>query len=138
MKKLFVLLLGLVFLLNCSKHNSLDTQDITGKWKLIKGKTAGFGEPSVSFDLSKENIVYHFKPDSVLKITGKGGPYPSGEHHYFFGEDYIGGYNPILNDPKILLVKINNLRWSYSLTRGEMTLGRSYVDGADYSFIKIY
>ena len=58
--------------------------------------------------------------------------YPTGEYQYFFGEDNLGGSS----NPKILLLKINNSKWTYNFTNGQIKLGMSYVDGPELIFEK--
>lgn len=99
--------------------------------KLIEIQIFNFGGQN-SIEYSNENIIYDFQPNGVLRITGgQNIGYSSGEYDYFFGEDYLGGGT---TDPKILLVKINDSKWTYNLTNRKMTLGQSYVDGNDLIF----
>ena len=126
MKKLLILILGITFLSSCSNDENSSNDQFIGKWKLIEAQIFGFGGQS-STDYSNDNIIYNFQSNGILKVTGgQNEGYPSGEYDYFFGKDYLGGGT---TDPKILLVKINDSKWTYNLTNGKMKLGQSYVDG---------
>lgn len=46
---------------------SAPDDDITGKWKLVKGQTV-FYEPRTE-DYSCSNSVYHFQQDGILTIS---------------------------------------------------------------------
>ena len=131
MKKILIIILGIAFLSSCSNNDDTQNNQIIGEWKLIEAQIFGFGGQS-STDYSNENIIYYFQSNGILKVTGgQNVGYPSGEYDYFFGEDYLGGGT---TDPKILLVKINESKWTYNLTNGKMTIGKSYVDGTDLIF----
>lgn len=130
MKKLLTILPILLLLSgSCSSSEDISSQ-IVGNWKLVASTQYGFnGE--VSTDYSKENILYNFKQNGTLQVSGgENVGYPDGAYEYFFGEDYLGGEN----DPKVLLVKINDSKWTYNQNSGKMTLGKSYVDGPNLIF----
>ncbi len=131
MKKIiFFTLIGLI-VFGCSKDDDEQSQ-IVGNWKLIESKSHGFqGEGSV--DYSNKNIIYNFQVDGTLIVSGgENVGYPNGEYEYFFGEGHLGG----TNDPKVLLVKINESKWSYDFSNGRMTLGQAYVDGPNLIFVR--
>ena len=132
MKKIILLIFTIGILSSCLNDDKNSTNnEIIGKWKLIEVQIFGFGGQS-STDYSNENIVYEFQSNGILKVTGgQDVSHPDGEYNYFFGEDYLGGGT---TDPKILLVKINESKWTYNLTNGKMTIGKSYVDGPDLIF----
>lgn len=120
---------------SCSKDDDSSNNQIVGEWKLTKSEVYGINSNQeyelFSTDHSSENIIYNFQSNGTLMVSGgENTGYPNGEYEYFFGEDYLGGSN----DPKVLLVKINNSKWTYNLTNGEMKLGQSYVDGVDLIF----
>jgi len=132
MKKTVTLLLVIITLFACTSDDDarLDKQ-IIGEWKLIKAEIVNFSPNSPIIDYSDKNIIYNFKSDGKLVVTGgENIEYPDGEYDYYFGEDYLGG----TTDPKILLVKINNSKWTCNLTDSEMMLGQSYVDGPNLFF----
>lgn len=56
-----------------------------------------------------------------------------GQHNYFFGEDILGGLS---SDPKILVVKIDDDKWTYNLSNGQMMLSQGYLDGESLTFVK--
>ena len=132
MKKNIALTLIGLLILSCSKDDDR-TNQITGNWKLIEAKfyRLDSGSSEGLIDYSNGNIIYNFQSDGTLIVSGgENAGYQNGEYEYFFGEDYLGG----INDPKIVLVKIKNSKWTYDLTNGKMTIGKSYVDGPDLIF----
>jgi len=129
MKNFVLLTLIGLLALGCSKDDD-ELSEIVGNWKLIESKSHGFQGAS-SIDYSNESIIYNFQIDGILIVSGgENAGYPNGEYEYFFGEDHLGG----TNDPKVLLVKINDSKWSYDFTNGKMTLGQAYVDGPNLIF----
>lgn len=131
MKKLLILIVTIMTISSYSNGDNSSNNQIIGEWKLIEIQIFNFGGQN-SIDYSNENIIYDFQPNGVLRVTGgQNIGYSSGEYDYFFGEDYLGGGT---TDPKILLVKINDSKWTYNLTNRKMTLGQSYVDGNDLIF----
>jgi hypothetical protein len=136
MKKIMTLILIGILTFSCSNNDEI-TDQIVGNWKLTEAKFYGLQGGSSSegsIDYSNENIIYNFQANGILMVSGgENAGYPNGEYEYFFGEDYLGSSN----DPKSLLVKINTSKWTYNLTNGKMTLGKSYVDGPDLVFEKM-
>lgn len=133
MRKILTLLLIGFLVLGCSSDDAISNQ-IVGSWKLLEAKFYGLEGGSSSggsIDYSDENIIYNFKSDGYLIVSGgNNAGYANGEYEYFFEEDHFGGDTA----PKVLMVKINNSRWTYDLTDGKMTLGQSYVDGPNLIF----
>jgi len=128
MKKITILFLIIGILASCSNDDDVANNQIIGEWKLTEAQIFNFNG-QFSTDYSNDNLIYNFQSNSILKVTGgQNFGYPDGEYDYFFGEDYLGGGT---NEPKVLLVKINESKWTYNLTNGKMTLGKSYVDGPD-------
>jgi len=127
-KKIYLLLISLA-ILSCSKDDDSLENQILGEWILIEAQLIDFSPNPPIIDYSNENIIYNFQLNEKLVVTGGDNVgYPNGEYEYFFGEDYLGGAQSP-GESKILLVKINGSKWTYDLTNGKMTLGRSYVDG---------
>ncbi|WP_075341140.1 hypothetical protein [Tenacibaculum agarivorans] len=141
MKKIIILVVSLIIFSNCTNDenniNETGNEKIIGEWKLIESKFHGleggtYSEGSI--DHSNENIIYNFQPNGKLLVTGGNNPgYPNREYDYVFGEDYLSGSSSP-GEKKILLVKIDNTKWTYNFTDGRMTLGISYVDGPDLIF----
>lgn len=133
MIKKIALFLIVIFLFGCSNSDD-DFNQIVGNWKLTKAKFYRLDGANASdgiIDYTNDNIIYNFKANGTLIISGgKNVGYENGEYLYFFGDDFLGANT----DPKILLVKINDAKWTYNLTNGIMTLGKSYVDGSDLIF----
>lgn len=129
MKKIVTLFIIGLLVSSCSNNDDISNK-IVGNWKLTKATFYSY-EGEGFIDYSGKNIIYNFKSNGILVVSGgKNAGYPDGSYAYFFGEDHLGG----MNDPKVLLVKINNSKWTYNLTNGKMTLGQSYVDGPNLIF----
>lgn len=129
MKNTVFLVLFAILILGCSNDDVSPTQ-IIGNWKLMEAKFYS-PEGESSTDYSNSNIIYNFKANGTLVVSGEEHPgYTDGTYEYFFGNDFLGGET----DPKVLLVKINGSKWTYDLTQGKMTLGKSYVDGPNLIF----
>ena len=127
MKKILILILTIATLINCSNDDSINDQ-INGKWKLIGVSTMDFNS-NPQIDYPNENIIYNFRPNGILLVTGgEDIGYPNGEYDYFIGKDYLSGA-PRAGESKTLNVNINSTKWTYDLTNGIMTLSTSYVDG---------
>lgn len=130
MRKIFFFMFLLLSLTNCDNDDSTSGQ-IIGQWKLIRVEINGF-QGNSSNDYTNQNVIYNFKRNGKLIVNAENPGYPTGEYSYFFGEDHLAGNT----DPKTLLVKINDSKWTYFLKNGEMKLGLSYVDGPDLIFIR--
>jgi len=98
---------------------------IIGKWKLMKEQTSGFGSPSKEIDYSKQNIVYEFKTNGVLTISGNGnaGLMEKGNHSYS-----IGNYQKI---------QVGYSSSWYSVSPSELIIDSRPVDGSAFYFAKI-
>jgi hypothetical protein len=130
MKRLFLLIAISLIVFGCSDDNK--TNQIVGQWKLIFRHS----NPRSSYvsDESAKNIVYDFKSNGVLIVTGnQSAPHTDGQHNYFFGEDILGG---LPSDPRILLVKIDGGKWTYNLSGGQMVLSQGYLDGETITFVR--
>lgn len=136
MKKITPLILIGILVFSCSNDDGITAQ-IVGSWKLTEARFYGLqgGDSSEgSINYTNENIIYNFQTNGILIVSGgDNAGHKNGEYEYFFGEDHLGSSN----DPKSLLVNINNSKWTYNLTNGKMTLGKSYVDGPDLVFDKL-
>jgi len=149
LKNFFYILILCSVAFNCSKDSEnnieensncivgeIDT-DITsnriiGEWKLLKSKTYFH-----DYDYSNQNIIYNFKSNGELVVTGanKTGGYPIGTYNYTFEEDYLSNSaNP--NEPMLWLVNIDGLKWIHQSQNDLMVIGQSYVDGSDLCFQK--
>jgi len=134
MKKTLIIILGLFLLSNCSNKEHLQDNQIIGKWKLIEVQYLGIDGLS-SKDYSSENIIYNFKSNGILEVTGgENIGYSTGEYDYIFGEGNLGGDNV---DPKVLLLQIDGSKWTFDLNNEKLKIGQSYVDGADLIFVRI-
>ncbi|MFV8347457.1 hypothetical protein [Flavobacterium sp. ZB4P13] len=128
MGKLIKLLVIILFFTNCSKNDEETSNPVIGEWKLIKvEQNDGANNISIT-DYTNQNIIYKFETNSNININNAG--YNSGNYNYEYKNDYLSGF-PSSGETKILLVVINNQKWTYKLISGKMKLGQSYVDGPD-------
>lgn len=133
MKKIILLSIIGLFIFGCS-DNEIDSNQVIGKWKLMKAEFNFSSKGKTTIDFSSKSITYNFKPNEKLTISGKGNSiHNEGEYDYFFGEDYLS----TKTDPKVLLVKIKDTKWTYTPKGENMILGRSYIDGPNLIFKKI-
>ena len=128
MKKIISLLSMIIFFGSCSKNDEETSNPIIGEWKLIKiEQNDGANNISIT-DYANQNIIYKFEANSNLNISSNNSAYNSGNYNYEYKSDYLSGL-PSSGETKILLVVINNQKWSYEMESGKMKLGQSYVDG---------
>jgi len=94
---------------------SATTTSFICKWKLIK--SSGFMVPGLEYDYSQNNIVYEFKSNGVLAISGDAKPiWPElGEHSYT-----ICNYGEML---------IGSIRFWYQVSSSELVLDGRPLDG---------
>jgi len=132
MKRILIILLTITSLASCSKSDdSVKNDQIFGEWKLNRADLHGF-QGTKTFDYSNDNIIYNFRSNGILKVTGgENLGYPSGEYNYYFGKDYLGDDT---NGSKTLLVNIESSKWIYNFIDGEMVLVQSYNDGPNLIF----
>lgn len=102
-----------------------NSTSIIGKWKLMKEQTSGFvGSPS-EIDYSKHNIVYEFKTNGFLTVSGNGntGWIKKGSHSYS-----IGNYREI---------QVGYSSSWYNVSPSELIIDSRPVDGSAFYFAKI-
>ena len=137
MKKTLIFLMTIVLLSSCTNDDETPTNEILGKWKLVKVEYYKWNPNNASLqtiDYSEKNITYDFRLNNKLIITGEDNiDNKNRESDYIFEKDYLSG-QPSEGESKMLLVKIDGSKWTYSLTNGIMMLGQSYIDGADLYF----
>ena len=87
MKKVLTLLLIGFLISSCSNNDDISNQ-IIGNWKLMEAKFYGLeggGSSEGSIDYSNENIIYNFKSNGILIVSGgDNAGYPNGEYEFFF------------------------------------------------------
>ena len=90
MKNLMYLLLIIFTILSCSKDDYSMNEQIYGEWKLTEARIVDFSPNPPIIDYSDDNIIYNFKFNGKLIVTGEENVgYTNGEYEYFFGEDYF-------------------------------------------------
>lgn len=133
MKKIITLFLFII-LLSCSDKTTISNNEIIGEWKLTKATLVNFSSNS-TIDYSNQNITYNFLLNGKLLVSHDNVEHQKGEYQYILEEDFLGA-NTGSEEEKELLVKINNRKWTYRRTNNLMTIGLSYIDGADLFFEK--
>ena len=98
---------------------------IIGKWKLMKAQTSGFGSPSKEIDYSKQSIMYEFKTNGILTVSGNdsAGWMEKGNHSYS-----IDNYKKI---------QVGYSSSWYSVSPNELIIDSRPVDGSAFYFAKI-
>ena len=130
MKKLILLLAIILLFANCSKNDDETSNPIIGEWKLIKVERNDGANNIPIKDYTNENIIYKFETNSNLNINTNNEAHKSGNYSFEYKDDYLSGF-PSPGEKKILLVLINNQKWTYELINGKMKLRQSYIDGLD-------
>jgi hypothetical protein len=139
MKKTLFFLMTIVLLSSCTNDDETPTNQILGKWKLVKVEyykwNLNNNATLQTIDYSDKNIIYDFRSNNKLIVTGDQNiDNGNRESDYIFEKDFLTG-QPSEGESKMLLVKIAGSKWTYSLTNGTiMILGQSYIDGADLYF----
>ena len=116
---------------SCKEDIDIDPQKaIIGKWKLVKLTVPMMG---VSYNYSNYNIVYDFKANGVLTVSGKidqidwYGGYEVGEYPYSVG-NFEYGHN----------LKIGNYEfWWVRISSKTLVMDDSPVDGPICYLVKI-
>jgi hypothetical protein len=135
---LTVLLLVLAGELSCRKEKAT----IIGRWKLKKVEIPFTGEFN---DYSQYNIVYEFKTNNVLTITGEVNHIDNyrghslGEYFYSFivdDEDELYTHLGSLTTTNSSIIKIDGWYYFYSIFSKELKLDQSPIDGFIYHLIK--
>ena len=112
---------------------------ISGKWQLLTVEEVFVPVPQPTHDYSKYNIVYEFKPNGVLTVSGATDDieryigHKTGKHSYSFIDD--GNKLGMVGLPFGL--QINNFISWYQLSSEELIINDSPLDGYVYFLIKI-
>lgn len=152
MKKIIFLILLIISLASCTNDTEpiieqdytncivgeldvITTSDqILGEWKLTRARV--LWPDYINSDFSNENIIYNFKPDGVLVISGAGTEkfplsFPDGEYTYEF--EHIDTW-----DETVWRLRINpekwNSNWTHTTQNELMVLSQSSTDGSDLCF----
>ena len=109
-----------------------ESANIIGKWKLVKGYRFFMKEGPSCSDFSRCNIVYEFKPNGVLTISGQSRHLPfihnnkKGDHSYSIG-----------SFPDDRSVKINGSYLWHSVSSEWLMLSLLPLDGGAYFFMRV-
>jgi hypothetical protein len=112
-----------------TKNSLADTANIIGKWKLVKVTTPFVGSVS---NYSNNNIVYEFKTNNVLTISGK----TSGIDLYR-GHDVGEYFYSIIKNDNDYSLQIATLTYGYSISSKELKISLAHLDGSIYNLTKI-
>ena len=138
------LLLLLGSITSCSKQEDDDdiitnaTEGIIGDWKLDKVKANFFLAEDKTQDLSKNNIVYQFRSDGILTVSGNVDPINNYPGHtvrdYTYSIDETQKHGPS-GWPRGL--KIDDFIYWYRLSQDKLIIDASPLDGATYYLTRI-
>ena len=132
MRNILKLAVVLVFfagsIYSCTKENE-ESATIIGKWKYVKC-VYPFGNKL--YDYSQYNIVYEFKPNNILAISGETHienyvGHEIGKHFYSLG-DFSDGRNLKIDDYSIYWCRIFS---------NELEIDLTPVDGGMYKFVRL-
>ena len=125
-KKTFILLVFCMTAgLSCKKTDEPAHPSILGKWRLISGE---WPMGRITYDFSQYYIVYEFKANTVLTVTGDvDDQVRLGDFHWAYETDGHGR-------PTILIEGFPHL---FQVTSEELILNGSVLDGDIYYFVRI-
>ncbi|WP_339610602.1 hypothetical protein [uncultured Planktosalinus sp.] len=105
---------------------------IVGNWLLIdiqKNQMAQ-GAKNKFTDLEKHQVIYNFKNNGSLIVTGDTVlVHTPGTYNYNLEKDYIG--LPLENQANELLLSIDNSKWSFTKKNNEIKIGQAFLDGPE-------
>ena len=108
---------------------------ISGKWQLMEVRASFVSNPPFVYDCSEYNIVYEFKTNGVLIVSGETDEsigYTAGEYTYSFVDDVFGW----LHLPWGLQINNYSPSW-YNISSEELIIDYSPLDGSTSCFIRI-
>ncbi len=134
MRRFFYGFIVCILFFGCNNDDSISNHSLLeGEWQLIRVDFLNVNEWE-SVDYSDDTIIFTFQSNGILAVEGNGNTdFPDNEYSYWFGEDYLGGTPE--GEP-LLLVKIDEEKWTYQYQYGEMILGQIYIDGTNRVFIR--
>ena len=109
--------------------------DIIGKWKLVKARIIKLAHDISTEDYSCNDIIYHFKADGSLIISGVDDGMPvmrNGEYAFEFNDTIL--YDHLEYDHTL---KIGKSKKACGIHNNAMTLDASPVDGNTLYFIRV-
>jgi len=102
---------------SCIKKNE-EPASIVGKWKLVESRYFSFINGLQVSDYSQYNIVYEFKTNNVLFVSGVADDnfslYGNGEHFYSIG-DFADGRNLKIGDHGLWWSRISSKKLELDL-----------------------
>lgn len=120
--------------LKCNvKAKEGSSSDLTGNWKLVKGKRVYY-EP-MTYDYSCKDIYYAFSSEGILTITGNSNQeigYPNGTYEYNFQKV------PAENDGHLpYVISINGKSIPSEVVNNILEINNSSLDGEILYLVRI-
>jgi hypothetical protein len=115
------------------ENNQIEISTIINNWKLLKVTTPFTPVGPITYDYSPYNIIYEFKTNDILIVSGKidnfemyRGHVPD-TYYYSINKDDKGG----------IWLKINNMTFGCSISSKELNFNNVPLDGYLYYLVKI-
>jgi len=109
------------------------TTSIIGKWKLVKVTSSFTSIGPISFDYSQYNILYEFKVNDILTVSGK----TDNIDNYMGHEIGEHSYSIIDEDKGYDRLTIDGQGWGHQISSNELIISLAFLDGPIYDFVKI-
>lgn len=135
MKVSFLLIAICSMIFGCSDEDEPNQAEvvgeIVGQWKLIYVHQRSWD--SYISDESAKNVVYNFKSNGILDVNAETALLKKGQHNYSFAEETlsIGGQSFETH-----VVTIENQKWLYSFSKGQMSINEMDSDGGTLTFVR--
>lgn len=135
MKTFFLLIAISAMVVGCSEQHEPNQKEvvgeIVGQWKLIAVHQRIWD--SYIADESAKNIVYNFKSNGILDVSAETTLLKNGQHSYSFGEETI---TIGVQSFEAEVVTIENQKWLYSFSDGQLRISQLDNDGGSLTFVK--
>lgn len=109
--------------------------NIIGKWKFVKTRTAALAAPSKTYDYSCNNVIFHFKEDGLLVISGVSEgirSFGNGEYSFEFKDvPFFTGMDGTYT------ITIGYISGACSIQENKMIIDRSPLDGDRQYFVRV-
>lgn len=137
---LLALLMGLSALA-CRDSGDKEHNAVVAKWKLIQIRQAVYNPDTktkefITEDMNSKNIVYNFKANNTVVITGSSsdaGGFAKGTFHYHLTAENDASAPNIVHHYMV----IDQSKWVYNISEDKLNLYQSHVDASDLILQKI-
>ncbi len=135
MKNFFIMIAISSIAFGCSDDNEPNQRevvgDIVGQWKLIYVHQHSWD--SFISDVSSKSILYNFKSNGILDVRAETTLLKKGQYNYSFGEEIL-----VIDGQSFetQIVTIENQKWLYSFSDGQMSLSVLDNNGGSLTFVK--